>query len=78
MWKLAGIMALASVAAWICSDVAHARRMSDEQCAEHVAQECGPIPFVQCFDDPGMWDRINPASTTYVQTNLENAREAEQ
>lgn len=78
MRRFAAIAMTAALAAWFCSGSAHARRMSDEQCAEHVAQECGPIPFVQCFDDPGMWDRINPACTAYVQTNLENAREADQ
>jgi hypothetical protein len=78
MRKSAGVLGLAALAAWICGNAAYAGGMSDEQCAEHVAQECDPIPFVQCFDDPGMWDRINPDCTAYVQTNLENAREADQ
>lgn len=77
MRKFARIVTLAAFAAWMCASTADAR-MNDEQCAEHVAQECGPVPFVQCFDDASMWDKIAPECTSYVQTNLENAREAGQ
>jgi hypothetical protein len=75
--RIAGIVTLSALAVWGCSGVAQAR-MNEDECAEHVAQECGPIAFVKCFDDPGMWDRINPDCTAYVQTNLENAREADE
>jgi hypothetical protein len=77
MRKFAAIMILASLAVWTCSGAAYAR-MNEDECAEHVAQECGPIPLAQCFDDQSMWDKIAPECTSYVQTNLENAREADQ
>lgn len=77
MTKWIRIAMLSALAPWAFSGTAHAR-MSDDQCAEQVAQECGPVPFEQCFDDASMWDKISSDCTAWVQTNLENAREADQ
>jgi hypothetical protein len=75
MKRFAIVMMALAAAGW--GSMAEAR-MNDDECAEQVAQECGPVPFEQCFDDASMWDKIAPECTGYVQTNLENAREANQ
>lgn len=74
MRKTVGIVALALAACGI-ADAAYAG-MSDEECAEHVAQQCGPMSLDQCFKDDSMWNKIDQDCTAYVQTNIENAREA--
>ena len=77
MRRFARILVAAALAAWSLAGTAEAR-MSEDECAESVAQECGPVPLDKCFDDDSMWDKIAPECTGYVQTNLENAREADQ
>lgn len=74
---IAMLTALAALAAWSFSSTAQAR-MNEDECAEQVAQECGPMPLTKCFDDQSMWDKIAPECTSYVQTNLENANDANQ
>ena len=53
-------------------------RMNEDECAEQIAQECGPVPLTTCFDDDSMWNKIAPECTGYVQTSLENANDANQ
>lgn len=75
MRKFAAIMMLTALAVSSHAGTASAR-MSEDECAEQVAQECGPVPLTKCFDDESMWNKIAPECTTYVQTNIENANDA--